>query len=207
MVYSPMNIAIGTGYYAENPVVYDSLLKENTYIKNYRAATSMHHEIEYAHAIDKEIDILAKEKYNKTYDPIWTQVGFTWMKVTEDVTDGKIHYGVLQGSEPAVMQEDVDRFAPFSSAWKKPAIEIDEDYFGTYHIEKNMSLEVPYKKITKTDDWLPCCPGGWDSMNPLDRKGFGTSAAGIFDCSCLAKAHAGMYGPTNVKEPFKGYKI
>ena len=30
-------------------------------------------------------------------------------------------------------------------AWRNPAIEIDEDYWGTYHLEKNISLEVPYK--------------------------------------------------------------
>jgi hypothetical protein len=27
--------------------------------------------------------------------------------------------------------------------WYDPAIEIDEDYWGTYHIEKNMTLEAP----------------------------------------------------------------
>ena len=48
-----MRIAVGTGYYAVNPLAYDSLLKEKTWIKNYRAATHMHHEVEYAHALDK----------------------------------------------------------------------------------------------------------------------------------------------------------
>jgi hypothetical protein len=34
------------------------------------------------------------------------------------------------------------------------------------------------------DGWLPCCYGGWDTMNYRDQKGFGKSARGVFDCSC-----------------------
>ncbi len=36
MVYAPMRIAVGTGYYAANPLDYSSLLKEKTWVKNYR---------------------------------------------------------------------------------------------------------------------------------------------------------------------------
>ena len=64
MVYAPMRIAVGTGYYAANPVDYSSLLKEKTWVKNYRSGTSMHHEVEYAHALDKDLDVVAKEKFN-----------------------------------------------------------------------------------------------------------------------------------------------
>ena len=39
MVYAPMSIAVGTGYYAANPVAYDSLLKEKTWVKNLRSGT------------------------------------------------------------------------------------------------------------------------------------------------------------------------
>ncbi|MGB7545742.1 MAG: hypothetical protein WBL92_09110, partial [Methanothrix sp.] len=69
MVYAPMRIAVGTGYYAANPLDYSSLLKERTEAKNYLAGTSMVHEIEYAHAIDKELDLVVKDKINYTYDP------------------------------------------------------------------------------------------------------------------------------------------
>jgi hypothetical protein len=57
MVYAPMRIAVGTGYYAANPLDYSSLLKERTEAKNYFAGTQMIHEIEYAHAIDKQLDL------------------------------------------------------------------------------------------------------------------------------------------------------
>ena len=98
MVYAPMKITVGNGYYAANPLDYNSLLKEKTWVKNYRAGTSMHHEVEYAHALDKELEINAKEKFNYTYDPVWEGVGYTQMKINEDVTDGKAHIGVLQSN-------------------------------------------------------------------------------------------------------------
>jgi hypothetical protein len=204
MVYAPMSIAVGTGFYAANPIDYSSLLKEKTWIKNYASASSIHHEIEYAHAIDKELEFTAKEKFNHTYDPELVTVGYTNFKVNEDVTDGKIHFGVLQGSmagtspttttggitdtvwNPFAVGKYTDGL-PFSTAWKNPSIEIDEDYWGTYHIEKNITLEVPYKKVVKSDDWLPCCFGGYLTMPTYYQKaskGFGSNVKGIFDCTC-----------------------
>jgi len=191
MVYAPMRISVGTGYYAANPLDYSSLLKEKTWVKNYLAGTSMHHEVEYAHALDKELEIVAKDKFNWTYDPELESVGYTHMKINEDVTDGKAHIGVLQANDnfASLMSEngqDLTALANRKSTWYNPSIEIDEDYWGTYHIEKNMTLEVPYHLIQKGEDWLPCCFGGYLTM-PLpylgDMKLKG--AKGVFDCTCF----------------------
>ncbi len=172
MVYSPMTIAMGNGYYARNPIRYDSLLKEKTCIKNYRPVTSMHHQIEYAKAIDKDLEILVKDKDYSISDPFYEGVGYTSMKITEDVTDGKIHIGVLQG-EPNDMAST--RYGiPDTTAWKNPMIEVDEDYIGTYHIEKNMTIVVPYKLTIEEDDWLSCCIGGFDDLPDSDKNAFGT---------------------------------
>jgi hypothetical protein len=187
MVYAPMRIAVGTGYYAANPLDYSSLLKEKTWVKNYRAGTSMHHEVEYAHALDKELNIDVKDLFNYTYDPETIGVGYTRMTINEDVTDGKAHIGVLQAADNNAALNSQDMITPFGkiqTAWKNPSIEIDEDYWGTYHIEKNMTLEVPYHLIQKKDDWLPCCFGGFNDMNTLDKKPF-KSATGVFDCTCF----------------------
>ena len=202
MVYAPMRIAVGTGYYAANPVDYNSLLKERTEAKNYRAGTSMLHEVEYAHALDKELEVNLKEKFNYTYDPVWEGVGTTEMKINEDVTDGKAHIGVLQASKDYAGKLASDGKTPLydftslkglgsgmqSSALKNPVINIDEDYWGTYHIEKNMTLEVPYYKKTSSDDWLPCCFGGFSSMTTKDQGYLGKSTKGIFDCTCFKAA-------------------
>jgi len=191
MVYAPMRIAIGNGYYAANPVDYSSLLKEKTWIKNYLAGTSMHHEVEYAHALDKELEAVVKDKINWTHDPEWQGVGYTQMKVNEDMTDGKAHIGVLQANTAFTGNgtfgsdwSDPKVAGLKNGAWYNPSIEIDEDYWGTYHIEKNMTLEVPYYLKQTSDDWLPCCFGGFDSMTTYDKKAF-KSATGIFDCTCF----------------------
>jgi hypothetical protein len=195
MVYAPMKIAVGTGYYAANPVDYSSLLKERTWVKNYRSGTSMLHEVEYAHALDKDLNVLAKESFNITYDPEIIGFSTTKMNVNEDMTDGKAHIGVLQASDNFANLNTIDSegsiggqdIPNLKSALKNPAIEIDEDYWGTYHIEKNMTLEVPYHLIQKGDDWLPCCTGGFADMNYEDKKPF-KSATGIFDCTCFKAA-------------------
>ncbi|MFZ2471900.1 MAG: hypothetical protein WAW52_08170 [Methanothrix sp.] len=194
MVYAPMRIAVGNGYYAANPLDYSSLLKEKTWVKNYLAGTSMHHEVEYAHALDKELEIVAKDKMNMTWDPELESVGYTQMKIVEDVTDGKAHIGVLQANENFLTtwadgehsdDEYLDLVAK-KSAWKNPSIEIDEDYWGTYHIEKNMTLEVPYHLIQKSEDWLPCCFGGYLTLPTTYAKDLGLKGAkGVFDCTCF----------------------
>lgn len=200
MVYAPMKISVGAGYFAANPLDYSSLLKEKTWVKNYRAGTSMHHEVEYAHVLDKELEINAKEKFNYTYDPVWEGVGYTQMRINEDVTDGKAHIGVIQSDVDYAGKLASDKKTPLMdftslkglgsgmirSAWKSPVIEIDEDYWGNSHIEKNMKLEVPYYKKTSSDDWLPCCSGGYLTM-PATYIGDAKlkSAKGIFDCTCF----------------------
>ena len=55
-------------------------------------------------------------------------------------------------------------FAAKKSAWKNPSIEIDEDYWGTYHIEKNMTLEVPYYLIRRL--LTTGCPAASEATSP-----------------------------------------
>jgi hypothetical protein len=208
MVYAPMRIAVGNGFYAANPIDYSSLLKEQTWVKNYAAATSIMHEIEYAHAIDKDLNLAAKEYWNHTYDPRLEGSAMTQFHVSEDVTDGKIHFGVLQGSQTRVGSiyssgisdfmnlAGNDLLAPsgrHGTALYNPAIKVDEDYWGTYHIEKNVSLTVPYLNIETADDWLPCCTGGWDTMRYMDKKGFGASTKGVFDCTCFKTPNVAQF--------------
>jgi hypothetical protein len=181
MVYVPETIAYGTGYYARNPITYESLLKEKTDIKNYGAASSMRHEIEYASAIDKDLEILVKNSWYNETDPVQRNLGTTWMKVTETVTDGKTHIGVLQG-DPALGNEHTSGSAASASAWRDPLIEVDEDYVGTFTISKNMTLEVPYDRVITSAGWLSCCFGGLEDVNPKDYKWL---ESGIADCTCF----------------------
>jgi hypothetical protein len=203
MIYAPFKMAVGNGYYAVNPVDFSVLIKENSWVKNYRAGTSMQHEVEYAHALDKELYITAKENYTHIFDPVYEGYAYTNMKVEEDVTDGKVHVGVLQAhwdnadddaivttgtAAPEGHKHSNDLSADsWETAWYYPAVEIDEDYWGTYHIVKNMTLEVPYKRVDTAVDWLPCCFGGYLTMGTYEQKGtrgYGSNVKPVFDCTC-----------------------
>jgi hypothetical protein len=190
-LYSPTRIALGTGYYAVNQLNYVSLMKEKTWLKNRLSGTSMENEVEFAHKFDKDLSAVAKDFSNFTYDPLFKSNAFSQMKIKEDVGEGKSNFGVLQASSDLIGSLPVTTLttAPVitgrkpGTAWYKPAVEIDEDYFGTYHVEKNMTIAVPYSKSTEPmNEWLPCiCNAGWNDMVIHDTRYH--SAKGFFDCT------------------------
>jgi hypothetical protein len=177
--YAPSQFTFGTGAYAQ-PVNYESLLKEKTWIKNRVAGTSIHNEIEYAHAIKKDISAIVKAKTNLTYDPVFEGVGFSEFKVDQTVTDGRIHIGALQASPG-----NQDWSKKFGRAWQNPDLEMDEDFVGTYHVVKNITINAPYKWNKPAYDWLPCCSSGLGAVTYYPP---GWSAKGIFDCTCRPTA-------------------
>ncbi len=192
MTYSPIALSIGTGFYAASPLQFNSLLKEKTWLKNRGSFTLMHHEVEYAHALDKELEVLAKDFISEE-DP-----SVSMMNISEDMTEGRAHIGLLQGDPDIVSQEDDDENEFIvNTAWKKPLVDVDEDYWGTYHIEKLMNLTASVEEIEEDDDWLPCCSGGYLSMPETYQKGingFGSDVTGVFDCTCF-KAPKGAEFP------------
>ena len=67
----------------------------------------------------------------------------------------------------------------------------DERYIGLYNLSRHIYMRSDFRNITRDYDWLSCCYSGWDSMNSYDKKGFGASTKGVFDCTCykvLSKA-------------------
>jgi hypothetical protein len=112
------------------------------------------------------------------------------MNIEEDLVDGRAHFGVLQlqglpvDEEPEEDSEEVQVLGLAMKTWKKPLIELDEDYLGNFHIKKNMDLYTYSKEEEKEDSWLPCCSGGFSYMNYADAEAF-KSARDIFDCTCI----------------------
>jgi hypothetical protein len=196
MTYIPLKMAVGNGYYAQrgHEVDYSTLIKENTWVKNYRAGSSMQHEVEYAHGLDKELEVTAKENSTWIYDPTFSGMGYTNMKVKEHVDNGKVHLSVLQADTDNAYMYGGKALTSLNvagskgyNAWKYPSVKVDEDYWGTYDIEKNMTLEVPYKSVISADDWIPCCFGGYLTMPKYyaaGTKGFGSNVKAVFDCTC-----------------------
>ena len=73
-----------------------------------------------------------------------------------------------------------------------PALsEGEERYYGTYDLTRKIEMRSIFERSNDTDaeefsgySWLPCCSSGWGDMSIPDQKGFGTSAKGVFDCTC-----------------------
>jgi hypothetical protein len=173
MKFSPVIVTVGLGFYARNPVVFSSLLSEETIAKNYAMETSMVHATNRAKSINKDLNASVTDSH---YDlDGWTiyDAASVGLNVREDVVDGATSIGVLQGNT----------LESSHSAWMKPVIDIDQSYLGTYTIDTKMRLDWPIEQERAADAWLPCCQDGWKDMNPLDQKPL-ASAKGIFDCTC-----------------------
>jgi hypothetical protein len=194
-VYAPMRMALGTGYYAANPVNFNSLIKEQTQGTAYNSFSSMQHEVEYAHGLDKDLNLNLESCSTHIYDPKWQRVQNITLKLNEDVTDGKIHVGVLQGASNVLSPKNAivtgtvkpSLYAAYKSKYN--AIDIDENYYGNYHIERNYDLSSPAILQEEYDDWLPCCSDGYMNMEPSYKKGptgFGSDLMKVFDCTCPA---------------------
>ena len=189
MVYSPMAFAYGTGWYEKNPIVYNSKLKEKTWGKNYQPemGVSMHHQIEYASAFVKDIGVELQciEEVPRYIEQIPTSkesrfsstpedgIGLVRMKIEEEVTEGVVHIGELVVAR--------DRYKTKEHGWKNPIIEIDENYVGTFKIQKNMEFTACKAAKKPRPDWLSCCVGGYSTMAEDDRM-WGEKE--IFDCTC-----------------------
>lgn len=181
MTYSPLAMGIGSRYYNHNPVVFNSLLSEDDWIKNRDDFNSLHHQVDRAHGLNK---VLVAQS-NAGDDTVNTT-----MNIEEDLIDGRAHFGVLQlegipvDEEPEEDSEEVQVFSLAMKAWKKPLIEMDEDYVGSFHIKKNMDISTYSDEDEEEDSWLPCCFGGFGDMNYADAEVF-KSARGVFDCTCF----------------------
>ena len=177
MVYSPLVMAIGSRYYDLHPIAFNALLNEEHWIKNRDGLNSLHHSVDQAHGLNIAFDAQSDATNNT-------------MNVDENLVNGRTHFGVLQmeeipmGEMPEEDSGDVQVLGLAMKAWKKPLIELDEDYVGNYHIKKNMNLYTYSDDDLREDPWLPCCSGGFMDMNYEDAKAF-KSAKGIFDCTCF----------------------
>jgi hypothetical protein len=174
--YSPAAIALGNGFFASNPIRFNSLLQQNTMIKNRGSGTYMSHEVGYARGLDKNLKLLVYE-FQSEEDP-----EITMMNISEDVYDGKAHIGVLQG-HPSLVDKVASAYN--KSAVVSPLIDFDEDYIGSFHIEKRMNITAIFDLTQDDDDWISCCSGGFNDMADTDRFGLGERIKGIFDCSCF----------------------
>ena len=179
LTYSPMSLSVGLKYYDRHPLAFNSLIKDGVWIKNRDGLSSLDHVVDNAHALNKLLDA------NSDF------VNLS-LKVEEDLTEGKSHFGALQlaeypRDEPEDEESEDEEEEPATPGtamklWQKAEAVLDEDYIGSFHIKKNMTLTLEEDDEEWAHAWLPCCSGGFLDMNLMDRAE--RSVSGVFDCTC-----------------------
>ena len=182
--FAPTAMSFGKSFHSG---AFNSLGKESTSIKNYGEPISMIAGFDSIKTLSKTVfaNLYRKNTTTDATDAQLTELDYTdILKTRLDVDaafSGKGHIGVLGMEDTG----NSNRFVVGRPIARNLLTEnlIDEDFVGTYKITKKMSQESTYKRHQERDDWLPCCSGGFASMNPSDAKPF-KSAKGIFDCTC-----------------------
>ena len=196
-VQSPTTFAYGTGWYAANPIEYNSLIKDKTEARSYQESASMHRQVEYAHALkgDIAVDINCTGPTDKT-----DGVGILSMKIDDDVFQGTLHIGELLLSPNEKLQPKT----------YDPIIEVQNDYIGNFQVQKTMKLEIVKDRETSQKDWLPCCMGGFFDLPSYNFNVQYASWKGIFDCSCREESISTMkpaWNTTKAQFPTQEYQF
>jgi hypothetical protein len=161
---APVDLSAGSGYYSSHPIAVGAEIGSKTQLMNANSATFMSHEVGNAREVSGKREYLVSSTGSQgEYESL--NFDTTQMQIDETVTSGKVHMGVLSGSD--------------GSAWKNPAIEIEEEYIGTYHISKDFAINNSYSKNSFEDGWLNCCGAGYDIY---PTKTVLLSADEVFNC-------------------------
>lgn len=180
-VQHPTAFAWGTGYYASNPIGFNSLLKDKTVAKSYQESASMHRQVEYARALKGDIAV----DMNCTGATVTTDgKGILSMRIDDDVTQGTLHIGELLAQPMSKGGYKVEPKIKNQLGWKDPLIEVDNDYIGNFQVQKTMKLEISKSKSSWAEDWLPCCGGGFFDMLSYNFDKQYAGQKGVFDCTC-----------------------
>ena len=144
---APVDLSVGGGYYSSHPIAVGSEIGSRTELSNANSATSMSHEVASAREVSGRTEYTAISSSSQgEYESLNSAT--TKMQIDETVTSGKVHIGVLSGKD--------------GHAWKNPAIEIEEEYIGTYHISKKFAINNSYSRNSFKDGWLNCCAESYD---------------------------------------------
>ncbi|MCJ7444505.1 MAG: hypothetical protein MUO26_08250 [Methanotrichaceae archaeon] len=87
---------IDKDHYSDHSVFFDSPTEKDAQIMNGISGISINHEIENARSLNQNLELMAGEEYYRS-DHINEGSSTAHMSIREDITDGKVHIGALQG--------------------------------------------------------------------------------------------------------------
>ncbi len=176
---SPQRINAGNGYYSSNPIaLYSPISSRTEVLSKGSSAASLHHSIQSAHEISGSSEYTVSESSYRGEDSTWTSSTSLGMRIDETVTEGKVNIGAFQADQSS--QDGMDQVAGSlaSNPWKNPALEMEEEYIGTFHISRNMTINS--NNIIRGGDygWL-----GYDSpyLSFIPSKPRSISADEVFN--------------------------
>lgn len=152
---SPVRVIAGNGYYSSNPLALYSPLSRRTQVLNKgSSAASLHHLIQSAQAISGSSEYTVSERSYRGEDSTRTASTSIGMQIDETVTEGKMRIGVFQADLSSEDETGQIAGGKASKPWKDPALEMEEEYIGTFQIKKNMTIKS--KHIIKREElgWL-----------------------------------------------------
>ncbi|MDD1760945.1 MAG: hypothetical protein LUQ59_01815 [Methanothrix sp.] len=183
---SPVDLSVGSGYYSTHPIAVGLGSGSRTVIANADSATSMSHEVSFAQEVSGNSGYSVSSSSSSDHFGSTSRAS-TQMQIDETVTSGRVSIGVLVGNGGPGRSNNggVD---PMTSAWKNPAIEIEEEYVGTYHISKNFALNNSRSIKGDMNSWI----NGWINggingcedyylIRPQNQASL--SADDVFNCS------------------------
>ena len=101
------------------------------------------------------------------------------MRIDETVTEGKVSIGTFQADLSSQDGTDLESSRKTSNPWRDPALMMEEEYIGTFHISRNMTIKSNYIIQGENYSWL-----GYDSvyLRFIPSKPVSFSADEIFKC-------------------------
>jgi hypothetical protein len=61
---------------------------------------------------------------------------------------------------------------------------VDDYYRGAFTISNKMKIGFKATLRQEEDEWLPCCSGGWGSLNYIEKESFPVDVNRVFNCTC-----------------------
>ena len=177
---SPASIVAGNGYYSSNPIDFYSPIASRTQVLSKGSPlASLHHSIQSAQEISGSSEYTVSERSYQEGDSARISSTSIGMRIDETVTEGKVSIGAFQADLSSQDGGGQGAGSKMSNPWRKPALEMEEEYIGTFHISRNMSINSNYILQEKDDSLL-----GHDSvyLNFIPPKPMSISADEVFKC-------------------------
>jgi len=177
---SPARINAGSGYYSSFPITCSSSISSRTQVLSKSSqAASLYHSIQSAQEISGSSEYTVSERSYREGDSTKISSTSLGMRIDETVTEGKVNIGAFQAD--LTSQDDMGEatWGKMSNLRKKPALEMEEEYIGNFHISRNMTIISNYIDRRGECSWLGC-----DSpyLSFIPSEPISISADEVFKC-------------------------